>query len=222
MSKLQKLNVAWHAEAVSLLDENFSEIHTAFLAATERAVWLGMFLNYIKAKGKEDGTIPHGEFGPWLQKHVPKIPKSTITRYMDLATNACEFGKFQITHFGDFAKSRQLPPPIKSVVEGKTQQQLFLQFKNVDSEGNARKPGRLPGEGGNSKEVRDKAALISDHQRLSILKLNAEQTAEWLLAAADLNSLARLDEVPHGAETLKRLTEAVAYAHSFFNNLKRK
>ena len=221
MSKLQKLNVAWHAEAVSLLNENFGKIHAAFTDATKRAVWLGMFLNHIKAKGKEDGTIPHGEFGTWMKKNAPDVSWNQANRYMALATNVCE-GKFEIVQFAQFAKTGELPPPIEKVVEGKTQQQLFLQFKNVDSEGNARKAGRLPGDGGNSKEVRDKAITLKDTERLAILKVNAEQTAEWLLAVSDLNSLARLDEVPGGAASLKQLVEAVAYAHSFFNNLKRK
>ena len=127
--KLQKLNSThWHEEAVKLLKDNFQQIHLAFTDATKRAVWMGMFLNYIKQKGKEDGTIKHGEFGPWLEKNVPEISRDTVTTYMKLAVGVCEKGKFEITEFPQFAELGHLPPKIKQMIEGKTQQQLMFSF----------------------------------------------------------------------------------------------
>jgi len=133
--KLQKLNSSggpcgthWHGEAVQLLKDNFGKIHSAFTDATKRAVWMGMFLNHIKARGKADESIPHGEFGPWLEKNVPEISRTQINVYMDLAKGVCEKGKFEINGFRDFAQLGQLPPAIEKIVEGKTQEQLKFSF----------------------------------------------------------------------------------------------
>lgn len=134
MKALEKINVSWHAEAAKLLRENFGKIHTAFTDATKRAVWMGMFLNHIKAKGKEDDSIPHGEFGPWMEKNVPEIPFRTAQTYMQLATGVCETGKFEIRQFSVFAQNGQLPPQIEKLIEGKTQQQLFLDFRSDKKE----------------------------------------------------------------------------------------
>jgi hypothetical protein len=145
-NKLTKLAPAWHAEAAQMLNENFGKIHAAFTDATKRAVWMGMFLNYIKQRGKEDGSILHGEFGPWLEKTVPEVPWRTANTYMNLANGICEKGHFEIRQFSEFAGlPGHLPPKIEKAVEGKTQQQLFLQFKNVDEKGEPMKPGNAPG-----------------------------------------------------------------------------
>jgi len=133
--QLQKMNnpggpcgTHWHGEAVKLLKDNFGKIHSAFTDATKRAVWMGMFLNHIKAKGKEDDTIPHGEFIPWLEKNVPEVPVRTAQTYMQLAVGVCEKGKFEIRQFSAFAQIGNLPPQIEKLVDGKTQEQLKFSF----------------------------------------------------------------------------------------------
>ena len=150
-NKLQKTAPAWHADAVTLLNENFGKIDAAFTDATKRAVWMGMFLNHVKARGKGDGSIPHGTFGPWLKKNVPDLGHSQINVYMSLAVGVCEKGEFQITDFGNFADIGHLPPKIEKLIEGQTQSQLFLSFKQAeaDEDGNLKpKIGRVKGEGG--------------------------------------------------------------------------
>jgi len=147
-NKLQKMAPAWHADAAQILNENFNKIHAAFTDATKRAVWLGMFLNYIKFRGDKntgDGSIPHGEFMEWCKKNVPGLNYRSLGRYMRLAYEVAVKGSFQIGQFIQFAGNGQLPPQIEEMVEGKTQQQLFLSFKNTDANGEPLRPGNAPG-----------------------------------------------------------------------------
>lgn len=148
MNKLTKLPPAWHADAAEALRQNVDAIHAAFLDATGRAVSLGLFLNNIKQRGKEDGSIPHGQFGPWCAKHVLSVKYRQLHQYMDLAEGLIKFGKFQICDYRTFALGGELPQEIKLLIANKTQKQLLLEFKQADADGNPRGPGRLPGEGG--------------------------------------------------------------------------
>lgn len=145
MNKLTKLPPAWHEDARRLLADNFAKINSQFLDSTKKAVWLGIFLNEIKLRGKSDGSIPHGQFGNWLEANLPDVAVRQIQTYMRLATDVCEKGKFQIRDFRVFAHSGELPEPLLKIIEGKTQSQLFLEFKNVDKDGNPLGRGGAPG-----------------------------------------------------------------------------
>jgi hypothetical protein len=163
MNKLTKLPPAWHAEAATNLRASFGEIHRSFLDATRRAVWLGLFLNAIKEKGKADGSIPHGEFRPWVARNIPDLSYDTITTYMSIGRGVIETGKLQVTDYIGFADHQsknghplfdhdgKLPPNVEKLIEGKTQRQLCLEFKqgklDDDDESHPR-PGRRTGEGG--------------------------------------------------------------------------
>ena len=222
MSKaLQKTAPKWHDEAKQLLAENFGKIHTAFQDATKRAVWLGMFLNHIKEKGKADESIPHGQFGPWLEKNVPEISRDTVATYMNLAKSVCEKGKFEISEFPKFAQLGHLPPKIEKMIEGQTQQQLFLEFKNVDGDGNPRKPGQQKGSKGLTKEMRMKAAYENQAEHLKDLKVTTEVICETITRELNLKGFAALDETPGGAKVLEDLIATIEDAHSFFTNLKK-
>ena len=146
MTKLTKLPPAWHSEAAEMLRKNFDGIHAAFVDGTKKAVALGLFLNAIKQRGKEDGTIPHGEFGPWCTKNVADLSYSHLHRYMALATGVLEFGKLELGDLAIFADDGQkshlrllnlsgvvLPPEVEKLIDGKTQKQLFLQFQDRKS-----------------------------------------------------------------------------------------
>jgi hypothetical protein len=122
--------IAWHAEAVQMLKDNFSQIHSAFCDATKRAVWFGMFLNYIKERGKKDNTIPHGQFIPWLEKNYPELSRSQSKVYMQIGRDVCEKGKVQIADYRLFANWSDLPKSILDIIEGKTQHQLLLEFRS--------------------------------------------------------------------------------------------
>lgn len=188
---LTKRVPAWHAEAKQILSSQFAAVHEAFVSATNRAVWLGLFLNYLKERGKEDGSIPHGEFGPWLGRELPDIPWRQAQRYMDLGRGVAEKGHFELADFCEFArdnkmdflrilKAHDLSPKlleiketVERIVGGKTQVQLMLELKNVDAEGNPRGPGRLPGEGGRP--------ALTLGQRADLLKRQAVVDGEALI-----------------------------------------
>ena len=83
---------------------------------------------------------------------------------------------------------RPLREKICALVDGKTQRQLFLEFKQAeeDAEGNAKKKrGRLKGQGGASKEQRAAAAELEAQERITEKKLKAEEVADWLIEMSD-------------------------------------
>jgi hypothetical protein len=59
MSKLTIAKEApdWHAEAIGLINGNFSAIDAALLEAGRKAIWLGLFLNRVKRRGKRIGPF---------------------------------------------------------------------------------------------------------------------------------------------------------------------
>lgn len=194
-----------------MLNENFDKIHAAFTDSTKRAVWMGMFLNHIKAKGKEDGSIPHGQFVEWLKKTVPSFSKTQVNVYMRLAVSVCEKGKFEIADFESFATNGELPPKISKMIEGQSQQELFLQFKNVDTDGNPLKPGCSPGKRGPAKdsdddeetdfidEVRSNIVDIADENDDALAKYPALKRDKLELAVRDL--LQRILEIKRKAQS---------------------
>jgi hypothetical protein len=209
---LTKLPPAWHAEAKQILRDNFASIHQTFLDSTNKAIWLGLFLEYVKTRGKEDGSIKHGEFGPWLEREVPEVPWRTARTYMSLARGVAEKGQFQIGQFSRFAEAANLsflqilnaealPPQLREfkervdqLVAGKTQQQLFLEFKQTkDGEHPAR--GRMPGDGGRpAAPVGDLAALREWQRKESIRRMGRTDKE---LTALDLHWTVQNDDVLH-------------------------
>jgi hypothetical protein len=221
-NKLQKIAPAWHGEAKKLLAENFAKINSAFLDSTKRAVWLGIFLNHIKDKGKADGSIPHGMFGPWLKENLTDVPWDRANEYMRIGREVCEKGKFQIRDFPQFAASGNLPSQILQLVEGKTQKQLFLEFKQVEmgEDGEFRvKRGRAKGSNGNPKHVRDAGKFRNEQERLDALKLKMDEVSDWLDENLNLKGFPKVDEVKGGAKTLATFAAKISHANSFLINL---
>lgn len=144
MKQLTKLPPAWHADAATQLRSLFEATHALFLDSTRKAVFLGLCLEYTKRRGKEDKSIPHGEFRSWITRNLPGLSFDTCAVYMGLARNVAEKGKFQISDYPTFAHDGKLPRSAEALIAGKTQHQLFLEFKQTDADGNPR-PGRRPG-----------------------------------------------------------------------------
>jgi len=196
-----------------MLLENFQRVHDLFTDATKRAIWMGMFLNHIKARGKEDKSIPHGQFGPWLETNVPQLNRDTIATYMRLATGVCEKSKFEISDFPNFAKNGKLPEKITTLVEGKTQQQLFLEFKQaeeVDDMTTKSKRGQLKGSKGLTKEMREKAAARAEQERINDLEETITERIDWLLEIADAKNLGLMPD-----KLLKKFCDAADGASGF-------
>jgi hypothetical protein len=212
-NKLQKVAPKWHDEAKHMLLENFERVHNLFTESTKRAVWMGMFLNHIKTRGKEDKSIPHGQFRNWLAANVPALSNETLATYMRLATGVCEKGKFQISDFLTFAKNGQLPPELAKLVEGKTQQQLFLEFKQVDDddlENPNAKRGHNKGSKGLTKEMREKAKLRAEQDRINDLEEKIIENIDWLRDIADAKNLGMMD-----GKLIKRFCDACDTASGY-------
>ena len=211
--KLMKTAPKWHADAVDILKKNFGEIHRSFLDSTKKAVWMGLFLQNIKARGKDDGSIPHGQFGPWLKANVPDLHWDTICTYMRLAKECAEKGNFKIMEFPKFANLGELPPAIEKLVEGKTQQQLFLEFKQADPDdfdNNKARRGQLAGSKGLTKAMRAQAAEREEQERLNELEQTITTNTAWLLEISDAKNLGAMD-----SKLLKKFADACDTAGSF-------
>lgn len=102
MSKLQKTPPAWHAKVIAEIEREFAETNELTETARRRRARLGMMLIWIKAAGKADGSIPHGEFGPWLQKHLPAIPCRTAGDYITEAKSILDLLGWQIGEIRNF------------------------------------------------------------------------------------------------------------------------
>lgn len=215
MNKLSKLTPAWHQEAAELLKKHFAEIHSQFLDSTKKAVWLGIFLNEIKERGKQDGSIPHGEFGPFLKKHFPEVTWRQITTYMQIGRNVCEKGKFQIGNYFQFAANGDLPPEIEKMIEGKSQKdlQLCLDLKQVDDEGKPQR-GQKKGSAGLTKKMRLDAKFKSEAARMEALALNVPQVSLWLKKNCNALGFPQLPK-----DKLEQIREAITDTHLFFVNL---
>lgn len=213
MNTPTKTGPGWHQEARALLLENFQRVHTQFTDATKRAVWMGLFLNHVKQRGKDDKSIPHGQFGKWLETNVPDLNRDTIATYMRLANGVCEKGKFHISDFPNFAKSGDLPPGINNLIEGKTQQQLFLEFKQTDAENpesHVAKRGHNAGTKGLTKEMRELAAQRAEAERINELEETLIERTAWLLEIADAKNLGMMPD-----KVLRKFTEASETAAGF-------
>lgn len=202
---LTKRNPEWHAEARDLLQKNFNAIHTAFLDATKRAVWLGLFLNYIKARGKEDRSIPHGQFGPWLKANVPDLSRDTITTYMTIGAHVTMRSKLNLPKYGKsvICLQGELPASVLPLIEGKTQSQLFLEYKQARVEDFIATPkrGNLSGKGC-TRDHRANAAILEEEARVQKINLESEEFAKWIMDHADEKGFGSL--TPENWKSLKK------------------
>ena len=214
MTKLAKNNPDWLVEAKGILNKDFGVIHTAMLDAAKRAAWLGLFLNYVKERGKKDGSIPHGQFGPWLKTNLPDLNRDTIAVYMAIGRNIADKAKLEYSKFGtsDICHRGELPAEALKLVEGKTQSQLFLEFKHSEIKNDTlvARRGRLPGQGGASKLQRDQHNQKTEAHRLEAIDLHAVETSEWLLEVSDDKHLGLISELTQ-AQLLNALDTAAGY-----------
>jgi len=211
---------AWHAEAAQLIRDNFADISKALFDATRRAVWLGLLLQQVKARGKADGSIPHGQFRRWVETNIPDLPYRTTSFYLTIGKGALEAANLQPSkgQILPFCQPGRLPKEIEPIIEGKTQQQLFLQFKQakVEDDCYVSTPGNRSGKGC-TREMRLLAAQRDEAAQLEADEIFAHQVADWLLHAASDD---RLGHPNFNSEIRKELSQAIAYASGYLRNLK--
>lgn len=202
-----------------------------------RVVKVGLYIEWIAA------NLKHGQLSPWLESHAPDVAAVTIHRWRTMAKNLCEWSGLKFSNLENLAIPAEnlLTLPVEKLPanlqkarnkmdevldSARTPKQLFLDigFKQgeLDAAGYPKaKLGRRKGEGGATKEQRRAAEARDDAARLIGLNESTIKVADFLMQQVGVNGVARLDEVPDGTQTLQRLTEAVAYAHGFLQNLKK-
>lgn len=147
----------------------------------------------------------------------------TVGKYLETISNSpsggiCHHGKFLLVADKKVpVEMKPLREKIFALIDGKTQKQLLLEFKQVeeDEAGNLRtKRGQLKGSKGLTKERREAAKLREEQERIEDLELACDDTVKWLEANCDDKHVGAVS--PRKAE---RLLEAVQYAHDYLTNL---
>lgn len=185
----------------------------------------GFFLECLAAE------LPHGQLGPWVEAHC-KRKWRTVQRWQQIAAGVGE--AVGIKHKKRIGlklhevlalpaanvpdEMRPIREKIEAEIAGKSYRQLFLELKQ-SKDGEKPDRGRRKGEGGASKEQRENAQARDERERLESMQARADEVAEWLLENAGAKGFARLDDVDGGLKTLRKLSDAVAYAHAFFEKL---
>jgi hypothetical protein len=112
---------------------------------------------------------------------------------------------------------KPLREKIFALVDGKTQKQLFLEFKQAeeDGEGNVKtKRGRTKGSSGLTKEQRERAAARLEAARIEELAQNTKDTAQFLIENSDAKNFGMIDP-----KILRRLADAARTAIGFIDRL---
>lgn len=99
---------------------------------------------------------------------------------------------------------------IFSLVDGKTQRALFMEFKQTDDDEKPKR-GRLKGQGGATKEQRANAAELEAQERITEKKLRAEEIANWLIEMSDDAGLGEIAGTPELAALDKAMETARGY-----------
>lgn len=108
-----------------------------------RIVTAGLFIVEITQ------DLPHGQFGPWIEAHLPHRTPRTIFRWKGLALNVMESCGLKLTqcqfstplHKVMALPAAKVPKDAKevrekmdSLIEGKTYRQLFFEFKQAEEQ----------------------------------------------------------------------------------------
>ena len=120
-----------------------------------RVVALGWYCFELKNR------LPHGQFLPWVEKHCPQISDRSVNAYMELTKHVLEAcgcqirSTLRIFHGGQFLlladqdispEARELKGKICAILDGKSQRQLRLAFKDPRPAGGDRTPRNEKGE----------------------------------------------------------------------------
>ncbi len=138
------------------------------------------------------------------------VPSRALSGYMELTKNVlescgCPSIKNYLATVAKFADDANLKPgqflliadkkvpeslapmreKIFSLVDGKTQRALFMEFKQCEEDSAKPKRGRLKGQGGATKEQRANAEELERQERITERTLKAEEIADWLIEMSD-------------------------------------
>jgi hypothetical protein len=222
--------------------KRFGELFEDAQNGLRRIVTFGLFALETKLV-----HLKHGQFGDWVKGRFGEGAYRSVRSHLQLTEStleACGIKKLKpifqngsalpISKHNDFlllpdAKVPEALKPLRdkicSIVDGKSARALFTEFKQAedmeDDKPLKSKRGRLKGQGGATKEQREAAAAREERERLESIQSKADETTDFLLEYSDVKGFAKLDEIDDGEKTLKKLADAVAYAHNFFTALKK-
>lgn len=148
-------------------------------------------------------SVGYKTIGDYLD-HLSKFPIGGI----------CHHGKFMML------PEKKVTPEIKplrekicALIDGKTQQQLFWEFKQAeeDEDGEVKKKhGRLKGSKGLTKEQREAAKLREEKERIEDLEEAAADNGKWLEEFCDDQNGGMIDEAKFA-----KFAERIEYAHAY-------
>lgn len=147
----------------------------------------------------------------------------TIQKYLGTAgksANDADLGHGQYLLIADSKvpeKLKSVREKIFEIVDGKTQKQLFVEFKQAeeDESGSAKpKRGQLKGSKGLTKEMRERAAQREEAARIAELEEQTKETTDFLLENSDAKNFGAIDP-----KTLAKLAEAMETAQGFIKRL---
>jgi len=155
-----------------------------------------------------------------LTKGVLESLGFTVEKYLAHISNSqqlriCQGGKYLVL------PDKTLPPDARDLkgklcdlVDGKTQRQLLLEFKQVepDADGAVRpKVGRLKGQGGATKAQRVAKQQEDDNARLEAIRIKADEVHDWLIEVADDQHLGAALDLGQRDNLMNALATALAY-----------
>lgn len=172
MTKLEKTAPKWHAEVAAIIAKEYAETDELNESARRRRARIGLMLLWTKEAGKADESIPHGQFGAWLEKNLPEVPRSTLGDYITEAKSICDLLKWKLSELPAFKTPPHLLLTTKTddlkgadkehhaeltkVIEQQKKFRAVTKYAQVELKDDATVPkvGRAKGEGGASREQR--------------------------------------------------------------------
>ena len=129
---------------------------------------------------------------------LEKVGFKTIASFLKEAAKFPAIGNLPAGGFL-LVEDKKVPPEVKplhdkicDLVDGKTQNQLFWEFKQADDDEGKPKRGRLKGSSGLTKSQRERAAARAEQERLANLEDWAGDTADALIENADAKNAGML------------------------------
>lgn len=207
LTKIPKLKSGDDAEAAQRLKGLVSEAQNGL----RRVVALGLYCYEIKA------GLAHGQFQKWLKAHCPDVSLRSLQAFMQLTAGVLSKCKISVkgvlanaqslrfSHSGQLLtlpdsqipdSARPLREKICSLIDGKTQSQLFLEFKQFKEDDDDLKPkrGRRKGEGGASKAQRDAAKLADEKAQIAADELDAADFCKWIDQVCEIGRLPKISD----------------------------
>ncbi len=190
--------------------------------------------------------LKHGQFGPWVEATYGKESYRAVRGHMGLCKSVLEKeckvkaikpwiknladqigkGSANLNHPGELLllPEAKLPEKLEAArtkyfdtVDGKSANQLFMEFKQSDDddEDNAKpKVGRGKGKGGATKAQREAAADKAEQARIEEIEISAGEFITWIENHADAKGFGCMNEELRG-----KLKDALELGASFLRRL---